>query len=109
MAITIAQVEKLNKKFKNVEVSTLEKTECGTKADIIVMKYNRFGPDENRISEGLKEVNALWDERQSRPKGYFIAHGYEKENGYCVSVMVTEEWLDNNKLTPNKKVWEETL
>lgn len=109
MAITLRQVENLNKKFKNVDVTTLQKTECGTKADVIVMKYNKFGADETKIGEGLIEVNALWDERKSRPKGYYIAHGFEKANGYCVSVMVSEEWTDNNKIAPNQKVWEETL
>lgn len=109
MAATLTKIEQLKKKFMNVEIVVLEKTEDGRRADVFAIKYNKFGVSPDRMSAGLIEANALWDERKSRPKGYYIAAGFEKDNGYCISVMTSEEWLDNNKASAFKAKWEAEL
>lgn len=109
MAATLTKIEQLKKKFKNVEIKVLNITDDGRKADVFAIWYNRNGANPNKVGAGLVEVNALWDERQSRPKGYFIAAGFERTNGQCVSVMVSEEWLDNNKVSEFKPKWEVEL
>jgi hypothetical protein len=107
MAATLTHIEKLKKKFKNLDFKVVETSPEG-KADVFAITYQKNGLP-GKISPGLMEVNAVWDERQSRPKGYFIAAGFEKYSGVCVSVMVSEEWLDNNKVSEKRAEWESTL
>jgi hypothetical protein len=105
MSVTVAAIEKLDKKFKNLDVKVVEKTEDGKKVDVFAITYQKNGLP-GKLSEGLREANALWDESQSRPRGYIVAHGWDRGNGVSVSVLVSEEWLDKNKLSVHKQKWE---
>ncbi|MFD2330646.1 hypothetical protein ACFSR7_15445 [Cohnella sp. GCM10020058] len=96
MAISEMKLNRLKKKFPNLEFVVLEESYDGGAVDVFAMKYQKNGPTPNRMSEGLIEVNAMWDEGRSRPKGYIIAAAYERPNGYSASVMVSEQWLANS-------------
>lgn len=105
MAITLTQVERFKKKFKNLEFKVLEETEG--KADVFSITWQKFGLP-GKVSEGMIEVNAMWDERKSRPKNYYIAHNFDRDNGISVSIMVSEEWLDGNSASKKREEWERT-
>ena len=76
-------------------METVQSSEDGRKVDAFTIRYHKNGVG-GRISEGLFEANAMWDERKSRPKGYIIIHGSEIKNGECLSIMVTEEFYISN-------------
>jgi hypothetical protein len=103
MAITEKKLEQLNNKFKNLNIRALEVNDG--KVDVFDITYQQNGLP-GKISEGLREANAMWDERQSRPPGYIVAHAFEVGDGVAISVMVTEEWLDGHKLSESRKKWE---
>jgi hypothetical protein len=92
MAATVAQIEKLQKKYKNsLVIKIVEKSEDGKKVEAFTIRYQQNGAG-GRASQGWIDVNAVWDKSQSRPKGYIIVHGSEIKNGECLSIMVTEEF-----------------
>lgn len=94
MSATLKQIENLKKKYKNLLIEVIQTTEDGM-AEAFTIRYQKNGVG-NRASMGLIEVNAIWDERMSRPKGYIIVHGSEIKNGECLSIMVTEEFYKTN-------------
>ena len=99
---TIKQIEALDKKFKNLVIKVEQASDKG-QVEIFSIRYQQNGIA-GRISEGLKEANAVWDERKSRPKGYIVAHGSEIGNGEVLSVMVSEEYYDSNAKAFKEKV-----
>lgn len=106
MAITTKQLEKLQKKFKNLDLKSLKTAE--NEVHVLAITYQVNGLP-NKISDGLVEVNALWDERKSRPPGYIVAHSIQNANGVTISIMVTEEWYETNKLSDAIKAWNKEL
>ncbi|PWV97459.1 hypothetical protein DFQ01_121103 [Paenibacillus cellulosilyticus] len=92
MPVTIAQINKLSEKYKNsLIIEIVQKNEDEKKVDAFIILYQRHGIG-GRASQGLIDVNAVWDERKSRPKGYIVVHGSEIRNGESLSIMVSEEF-----------------
>ena len=91
MAITLKKIESLKKQFKNLHIEVVATTEDGKKVDAFTIVYQKHGLM-RKLSPGLREVNALWDERQARPNGYIVVHVSEMKNGNCISIMVSEEF-----------------
>jgi hypothetical protein len=102
MSATMDQINKLNLKFKNLDLAVLETSEGGKTVEVFAIVYTK-NPDGQPMSEGLFEANAMWDERKSRPAGYYIVDTIEASGFQCFSFMASEDWLDTNKVTREVK------
>lgn len=87
---TQKQIEALQKKYKNLVIKVELVSDAG-QVDAFSIRYQRHGAG-GKASAGLIEVNAVWDERKSRPKGYIIVHGSELKHGEALSIMVSEDF-----------------
>ncbi|PWW06312.1 hypothetical protein DFQ01_103214 [Paenibacillus cellulosilyticus] len=113
MAITLGKMNQLDIKFKNLVIKAVEtsKSPRGTKmVEVMAIEYQSKGL-RDKLSQGLKEVNALWDERKDRPAGYIVAASIDRGDGVTISVMVTEEWFEENrkKFDAKKAEWAANL
>jgi hypothetical protein len=82
--------------FKHLTIEILEKNE---KDKVLAFSaiYLNNSPD-GRLSEGLREANQLWDSGSGkRPPGYIVFCAYEGKDGLAKSVMISEEFYQENR------------
>jgi hypothetical protein len=109
--ITVAQLGKLGKKFKHLQimpVSTVAGIADNARAELVnvlCIKYQKNGITPGKMSDGLIEANAMWDTRKSRPPGYTLVWADEQDNGHCTCIMVSEDWLEFNSIDAYVEGW----
>lgn len=105
--VTVKQLLEGRKyKFKNLTIEVLEKDDADN-VHVFSATYVSVSHD-GRLSDGLREVNLLWDrDSGKRPPGYIVFGAYESNGGLCKSIMVSEEFYKVNrpKLDVYKEQW----
>ncbi|QDH23477.1 hypothetical protein [Saccharibacillus brassicae] len=107
---TKKQLDKIGKKHDGaVEVGVWQYADDTVTGEIEVyfFGYQAHGKP-GRISDGVIAMNRLTDERQDRPKGYWLAHQFETSPGWNVCFMVSDRWLKSHKgLAFYQAAWEQ--